>query len=267
MLARCALPQRFRLFSLMTVAFTSSEATAAAVPLLSSQTPPSPSEPVSASGLERLLSWDRRVSHAFYQWYHVTEALPKWPLILLEISGHGLVWIIWPIVLLLLSPNMEPSKLSNLFHFYLLGLLDLAAIGILKPLFRRQRPTYNAGLQHATIDIIDQYSFPSGHASRSVSVAAYVFYIAYKRPGTLPRWIENPFFLAVTFAWGVGCAASRVALGRHHVLDIFVGGVVGVLYIPVVDAVWLPNRTVVQMWDSVKVAAGMPCTSSALQCR
>lgn len=246
--------------------FSPPHVAASTAPLLS-QYPSSSSEPEPMSNWAQLLAWDRRVSHEFFRWYRDTEVLPKSFLILLEVSGHGLIWIIWPIALLLLSPNMGAEKLSNLFHFYLVGILDLMVVGILKPVFRRKRPSYNGGLQHATIDAIDQFSFPSGHATRSVSVAAFVFYVVSKRPGTLPGWIENPIFLAFTFVWGVVCAASRVALGRHHVLDVLVGAFLGILYIFAVDAIWLPNESVVQLWKSVKVAAGVHCNSSLLQCQ
>jgi presqualene diphosphate phosphatase len=203
------------------------------------------------SPLSRLLAWDVRSSARFYAWYQDSPYLPHWLLLVLEASGHGLIWIIWPPVLFALRPQLPPATLAVLLNFYFVTLLDLVVICIMKPVFHRSRPPYNAGLQAATVEAVDQFSFPSGHATRAVSVAAFVVYAANARPGALPGWMESFPFLVFVIAWGLAVTVSRVALGRHHVLDVFVGALVGLAYIAAVDRFWVPEASIVAIRDSL----------------
>jgi presqualene diphosphate phosphatase len=201
--------------------------------------------------LARLLAWDLRVSSSIFRWYRDCAALPNSALIALEASGHGVAWVLWPLVLFTAHPRLPAAPLVALFHFYLLTLLDLAVIGVLKPTFHRTRPPYNSGLQAVTIEAVDKFSFPSGHATRAVSVAAFVLYVAATRPGSLPPWMETKLFLTTVVAWSAAVAASRVALGRHHVLDVLAGAAVGVAYVAAIDALWVPDAVVVALRDRV----------------
>ena len=48
-----------------------------------------------------------------------------------------------------------------------LGLvLDIALVGAIKGMARRARPVYNHAGDFVVVVAVDQYSFPSGHASR-----------------------------------------------------------------------------------------------------
>lgn len=203
------------------------------------------------SALSRVLNWDQRASARFYNWYRRSPYTAHWVLIALEASGHGLIWILWPPLLFFLAPQMPVSLLSGLVNFYALVVLDLIVIVIMKPLFHRARPAYNTGLQAATVEAVDQFSFPSGHATRAMSVAAFVVYAAVVRKGRIPVWMESLPFLTLVVVWGIAVAASRVALGRHHVLDVLFGTFVGVAYLLVIDIFWISELTVSSRRDSI----------------
>lgn len=157
------------------------------------------------------------VKSSFYLFDNVGRHVPNWLLEALELSGHGLLWIplavvmaIWPVV---------PWKLRicalNLTTSFV---LDLIAVGACKLVVRRQRPAYAERRYNATI-IADQYSFPSGHSSRCILIAGmlYVFHIC-------PTWL-----VCLSMVWAVFTSLSRVLLGRHYILDILIGGILGII--------------------------------------
>jgi presqualene diphosphate phosphatase len=130
-------------------------------------------------------------------------------------------------------------------------------VTILKPIFRRPRPLYNRGLQSLTVHAVDQFSFPSGHATRAVHVACYLLYIAATRPQAVPAFMSGVPFLTATSLWAAAVCLSRVALGRHHVVDILVGTVLGALYIVLVDRFWIQETVVASFRDAWFPSAAM----------
>jgi presqualene diphosphate phosphatase len=206
--------------------------------------------PVSASWTSSVLAWDKRLSARLFLAYKEHWPGARSALLFLEFSGHGVPWIIWPLVLLACDRRMAAPALSVLVHFYAGTLLDLAAIGVIKPLVRRTRPHYNPGLQIATLNAVDQYSFPSGHASRSFYVAAFVLYTSAAKPHGTPAWLQNPLVLGLLVAWALAVAASRVALGRHHVLDVIFGSLLGMSYVLVLHLLWFSDHAIAAKRDS-----------------
>ena len=84
---------------------------------------------------------------------------------LLEHSGNGLVWLsgaigIW------LYPYLTIQQRCAIANFLLAFVLDLLLVGSLKSVFQRPRPIYNSSGDFILVVSVDQYSFPSGHASR-----------------------------------------------------------------------------------------------------
>ncbi|KAH1075026.1 hypothetical protein J1N35_027354 [Gossypium stocksii] len=81
----------------------------------------------------------------------------------------------------------------------------------------------------------DNFSFPSGHASR-VMFLATLFHLIYQNQGGLIshfilRWVkfEPGLFLFGVWVWAILTAISRVLLGRHFLSDVLAGASVGVL--------------------------------------
>lgn len=185
---------------------------------------------------ERVLEWDKHTSRRVYD-YSYTNSRPI--LLFLELSGHGGLWVAIPLLWFVLKPTMAPAISASVLNYLALAVVDLAVIGLMKPLFRRSRPAHNGGIAAVTIHAIDQYSFPSGHATRAALNAAYIAYLQMFHLNTLYKFMQTPTFLAITTFWAGAVAVSRVALGRHHVLDVGVGLMLGVLYVAVWPHFWL----------------------------
>lgn len=156
------------------------------------------------------------VRTSFYLYDKAGRHVPNWILEGLELSGHGLLWIplavlfaIWPVI----PWKVRICSLNLTLSF----VLDLIVVGACKLVVRRQRPAYAERRYNATI-IADQYSFPSGHSSRCILIAAMlcVFHMC-------PLWL-----VCLSIVWAVLTSLSRVLLGRHYMLDIIVGGVLGI---------------------------------------
>ena len=113
-------------------------------------------------------------------------------------------------------------------------LVDLAIVGSCKLLMRRQRPAHNKKDMIQVIRLVDKYSFPSGHTTRAVSMALFI--TTYFPMSSILQYC--------IYSWCVVLAASRVMLGRHHVLDVGCGCIIGVLqYVLTVHYCWIPKDT------------------------
>ncbi|PWA41445.1 lipid phosphate phosphatase beta [Artemisia annua] len=69
---------------------------------------------------------------------------------------------------------------------------------------------------------VDQYSFPSGHASRVSFIASLICFY---------EDVDVLLFGSVSvclIVWASVTSVSRVLLGRHFVFDVVVGGAIGV---------------------------------------
>ena len=118
---------------------------------------------------------------------------------------------------------------SAFFLNLLLALvLDIVVVGIIKAFTRRRRPAYNVDDQFATVKMVDKFSFPSGHATRAVMVGTVLCVV---------QPVHVVLRLAV-LVWSVSVSVSRVLLGRHHVLDVLAGALIGVVQALVMGALW-----------------------------
>ena len=69
-----------------------------------------------------------------------------------------------------------------------------------------------------TVSQIDDYAFPSGHASRAVAIL--LMYLTMFDLSSTALFLWN--------SWAIAVCISRVFLGRHHVIDVIVGMIMGV---------------------------------------
>lgn len=201
------------------------------------ETSSDPSGDMTVSPFQSLLNWDKDVSYIFYRRCNQ----PRLPHLLLELSGHGVPWLIIPILVFLLKSSLSPTSAALLLNFLALTVVDLAVIGLLKPAFHRKRPAYNTGIGHVTIHAVDQFSFPSGHATRAGFLATFVCYVRWKHEKGLHPFIDTNLFTALVFVWAIAVCASRVALGRHHVLDVICGALVGASYVFWWNPLWISD--------------------------
>ncbi|XWS61960.1 hypothetical protein CRYUN_Cryun07bG0169600 [Craigia yunnanensis] len=177
--------------------------------------------------LHPLISLDATVSHFLHTLFK--PILPTFLLHLLEYSAD--FRFSFPVSLSLFLASHSFSSISNPL---ILGLLlDLALIGLIKLTFRRARPHYNPNMSPAVH--ADNFSFPSGHASRVLFLATLFHLILLNDVGLvsdfIQRWIkfEPSFVLFGIWIWAIMTATSRVLLGRHFLFDVLAGAFVGVL--------------------------------------
>ncbi len=143
----------------------------------------------------------------------------------LEISGHGVLWFLLLCGLLILSYlyTGNHTSLEYGFNMFAVLLVDLLVVAPIKILVKRPRPQSNIGDIPLSVSKVDKYAFPSGHTSRCVALAAYFCYMPPFNPWT-HLW----------YIWGLLLSLSRVALGRHHVLDVGAGVVAGLVIFEIV---------------------------------
>ena len=148
-------------------------------------------------------------------------------MLLLELSGHGVPWISCTLFALL---NVETSSEKEVFlNLFFSLIVDLIVVGILKLCFRRSRPVYNQQDMFLTVSV-DNYSFPSGHATRSSMVM--VFLITHLNLSMTMK--------LVIVLWAVSVSFSRIILGRHYVFDVAVGFLVGIMqYFWIIANLWI----------------------------
>lgn len=178
---------------------------------------------------EALHEWDCQMSLRIHEW---GLKIPRVLLQALEYSGDGLFWIpaagamCW-------APAFT---LQDFVKSLLIGFIfDLLVIGSLKAFFRRPRPVYNKGMY--LVVSVDHYSFPSGHSSRVFLVLIFVLEYASEWKDTISRVLGGDdlvllgyYFVPFIFAsWAVATAGSRILLGRHFLLDVVVGSLLGIL--------------------------------------
>lgn len=143
----------------------------------------------------------------------------------LEFSCHGIPWIIGCIAGLAISHRSEDFQI--LVNLLLALVVDLLVVSVLKLIFRRKRPDANSPDMFFTVSI-DNYSFPSGHATRAALTACILL-------------MRTPLHTYRTFVstWAAAVCFSRLLLGRHHFFDVLSGVVIGILEYVIMDTFWL----------------------------
>nr|CAH7713221.1 unnamed protein product [Callosobruchus chinensis] len=187
--------------------------------------------------VQKILKFDSNVTNHFVTL--VNKHLPfmnslKMHYQALEISCHGIPWFAFWIAFTWLFNN---AHLVQMQVNMLLGLTtDIIFVAIAKAYFRRKRPITNTNdpLGQMGPDI---YSFPSGHASRSVFVA-YFFLVLYPF-----HFVCYPPILA----WTTCICLSRILMRRHYILDVIAGICLGLLNGLLVGWLWIGQDTALWM--------------------
>ena len=167
------------------------------------------------SGLKNILDADVKLSKDFVEFVnsrYPSNAL-RGHLKNLEISCHGIPWLFLSIA------GLYTSGAAFFLNLLFALILDIVVVAILKAFTRRRRPAYNVDDQFATVKMVDKFSFPSGHATRAVMIATILCFV-------------QPLHLILrlpVIVWAALVSVSRIILGRHHVLDVAAGVVIGVL--------------------------------------
>ncbi|KZS17611.1 Inactive phospholipid phosphatase 7 [Daphnia magna] len=137
----------------------------------------------------------------------------------MEISGNEYIWFPALAVLYLMHPLVHKQLPLNLA---IAMAFDSAVILLIKALVKRRRPTAKNPDFFTAIGP-DQYSFPSGHASRTTLISFVFTQI-------------NPLFSnghlnfvtsALIWSWSISVCFSRMLNGRHYLFDVLTGAVIG----------------------------------------
>lgn len=170
-----------------------------------------------------LQSFDYKVSYTIYR--DLGRRLPRSSLLFLEHLGGP---VLFPIVLFFgCFPNHYFSIRFRTFclNLFLGFLTDLMLVGALKFLVRRPRPSYHDFGDYILVVDVDRYSFPSGHASRSIFVA--LLWLMWH----LGHWWHQ----CIVLWWAAATSMSRVLLGRHYFLDVVAGSVIAMINLLIIS--------------------------------
>ena len=149
----------------------------------------------------------------------------------LEVTGHGVPWLIFTALYAFNSGGYTQIFSINVFMALILDLLIVVSV---KVAAKRQRPVYNKDDMFATVSV-DKYSFPSGHTTRVIMLAFLFMYF------DLP--LNHVLLIMI---WALTVAVSRIVLGRHHILDVTAGVIIGAF------EAWLMLRHLWMDEDSIR---------------
>ncbi len=136
----------------------------------------------------------------------------------IRLSGHILLLA----VLFMVFRRGKSVFLVIVLAFCAVGLADVVASGILKPLVQRVRPCF--ALDHVRL-LISQprsYSFASSHAANSAAVATVVWIFFHRG-----EFVEK-LFTIIMVVYALAISWSRVYVGVHYPGDVIAGMMIGV---------------------------------------
>lgn len=152
--------------------------------------------------LNQLKQLDENVSRTIYNLYPKSKK-SKELLRGLEVTCHGIGWLVVSVVLVYHSPSPMSKQL-------LVGvLINLITVAVAKALSRRRRPNYAIDIKQEA----DKNSFPSGHAAMATFLTLYAH--------------RHHFLSPLATVWWLAVVLSRVCIGRHFVTDAIGSALVG----------------------------------------
>lgn len=104
------------------------------------------------------------------------------------------------------------------YRFMMIFLVSVAVNDVLKNIFQRPRP-YTFDSVESLEEMTYGYSFPSGHAQNSMTMALLVK----ERYGGLKKWV-NPLLFSIVLL----VMLARIYLGQHYLTDVAAGAIVAI---------------------------------------
>lgn len=168
--------------------------------------------------IEKIKTWDE----AIFLWlnaYH-TDWLDAF---IFQLS-QTFIWVPFYAMLLYFIYKVEPKNSWWVFGGVALTILiaDQVTSGLMKPFFERLRPCHDErwdGIIHNYGRCGGLFGFASSHAANTFGLAVF---LNLKMRGKLR-------FLPWLFLWAAVISYTRIYLGVHYPMDIFVGALVGIL--------------------------------------
>lgn len=168
--------------------------------------------------IEKIKNWDEEL-FLFLNGQHLDWLDP-----LMEQMTGKLIWL--PLYAFLLFLIVQQFKKGSVWFLAGVGLAilmaDQSTSGFMKPFFERLRPCHDLRWEEQMFNYGGcggMYGFASSHAANSFALATYLTLIfRYRLKGF--GWL---------FLWAAVISFTRVYLGVHYPLDIFMGALVGIL--------------------------------------
>lgn len=125
--------------------------------------------------------------------------------------GNGRFWYALMAALLIAGGR---GAMPAVLHMAVVGVVGLLAYKLLKRTTSRQRPFMRSAAIVRACDVLDEYSFPSGHTLHAVgfTIVALAYY---------------PFLAGLLIPFTLLVAASRPVLGLHYPSDVLAGAAIG----------------------------------------
>jgi len=155
---------------------------------------------------EKLDKWDKKVSK------NLGDTSPKMLTLasFFALTGNAQPWLVIS-ALFLFFDVFYKSQSDNLAQLLVMGLGGLTSTAI-KYITKRKRPDEQSALRYIATG--DQWSFPSGHATRMGILAIFMT-------------LYYPTFGWIFILWAVGVCYGRIAMQIHSFLDIIGGTILG----------------------------------------
>lgn len=149
--------------------------------------------------------------------------------------GTGIISMLFSVLIFLSFQKKQLEHNSTLFMFIILSFaLSSIAGDLMKEIVGRARPVSELAGVLAQTEPSGTYSFPSGHAAKSMGLAL-PFVIMALNKDVITKISK---FIALLLATLVCC--SRIALQRHYLSDVLAGISVALFFI--VIAIWIVNN-------------------------
>ncbi|MBL7159206.1 phosphatase PAP2 family protein [Candidatus Microgenomates bacterium] len=135
-----------------------------------------------------------------------------------KIGNGAMIWLILGLLLVFLKKKKNlQSMITFLWPLFLSLALSYILVSLfLKPVVGRMRPNFVLSGSRILGSVLDDFSFPSGHAASSFA-AAFVL-------GKIKKQARLFFYLLALLI-----SFSRIYIGVHYPLDVLVGVILGVI--------------------------------------
>ena len=162
-----------------------------------------------ADFFRKLDEWDKKVSKRMGETSPAMLTLGSF----FALSGNAQPWIFISVLFMVFDVFYKHQS-DNLAQLLVIGIGGLTST-IIKYITKRKRPDEQVALKYIATG--DQYSFPSGHATRMGITGMFMT-------------LYYPVFGWIFFLWALGVCYGRIALQIHYFLDITCGIVLGISF-------------------------------------
>jgi membrane-associated phospholipid phosphatase len=159
---------------------------------------------------------------------HLAQALTRYGMALIAFGLLAYMSVTF------LAPSLVDTQRLSLVFLLSFVIIGVGGGDLLKEVFKRPRPSMVTTFEANAKSKSDTYSFPSGHAAKSLALAIpFVIFVPNRR-----RWIV--FLKGALLLVALSVCASRILLARHYLSDVLGAFGLTLLLLPVL--IFVCNR-------------------------